>query len=196
MRKGFFVDRKYPPIGFGRDPEETDAKFDDYLAVGKVLVSWAQDRSKWPTNLKDFRDWLGAKHADYTPRNTHLVIPEEIKQISIVQAGDGDGPFPNVQKPRPDVKPEKVEKYEQITDDAETGPQFILRLPPCEQVTESEDRAEFDNDDNKSYLLPPLYTVQLFKQGSQQNMRRDGTPISQLEMFYARVADYTMRSCR
>jgi hypothetical protein len=67
-------------------------------------------------------------------------------------------------------------------DDNDTDLEFVLRLPPKGQVTESEDRVK-DAQPGQAYPLPNLYAV----------LPGLNSP---LDAFYSRIADYTMRSCR
>jgi hypothetical protein len=67
-------------------------------------------------------------------------------------------------------------------DDNDTDLEFVLRLPPKGQVTESEERVA-NAPVGHGYPLPNLYDVL-------PGLNRP------LEAFYSRVADYTMRSCR
>ncbi len=63
------------------------------------------------------------------------------------------------------------------------GLEFVLRLPPKGQVMESAERID---SGITSYPLPPLYELYL-----QQGHGRPPKGV-----FHARIADYTMRSCR
>lgn len=63
--------------------------------------------------------------------------------------------------------------------------EFILRLPAKGQVSESEQLATQGN-----YAQPPV----IHMLDSQQD--ENGNPLSPLQQFHARVADYTMRQCR
>lgn len=70
-------------------------------------------------------------------------------------------------------------------DDTQGNSEFVLRLPPRGQVSESEDLA------NKgTYDQPPIIHMLDAKKDE------TGNELSAIERFRARVADYTMRSCR
>ncbi|WP_095491108.1 hypothetical protein [Mesorhizobium temperatum] len=146
-------DRKYPPVQFGIDGDETGAIFKDYEAVGKKLVEWAQQgRESWPKTIDELR--VAFKDL--------LTIPDVFKRLRVEQG-----------------------------DDATEGDyELVLRLPPKGQVTESEQIVKASVDDDV-YPLPPLYKD--FEPGGRDEDKR---VITQLRFFYARVGDYTMRSCR
>jgi hypothetical protein len=91
----------------------------------------------------------------------HLTIPPKVKVLKVIQGDDHD--------------PKSTE--------------FILRLPPKNQVSESEKIVR--TSPNGAYELPPLYTE--YKPGEKDE---DGKVINRLRAFYARVGDYTMRGCR
>ncbi|RWN02217.1 MAG: hypothetical protein EOR84_05115 [Mesorhizobium sp.] len=78
----------------------------------------------------------------------------------------------------------------QGNDRTEGDYEFLLRLPPKGQVTESEQIVTASVGDDV-YPLPPLYTD--YEPGGRDE---DQNVITQLRFFYARVADYTMRGCR
>ncbi|MES0166656.1 hypothetical protein NKJ87_11710 [Mesorhizobium sp. M0027] len=75
-------------------------------------------------------------------------------------------------------------------DHIEDNYEFLLRLPPKGQVTESEQIVKAKVEDDV-YPLPALYKD--FEPGGRDEDKR---VITQLRFFYARVADYTMRGCR
>ena len=140
---------------------------------------------------------LKAHHGDYNPiadeADRCLVISNKYERFSLIQAGDGVGDFSG-QPTKPVLHPDNDVEFfsephsHQVELGGEGGKQgleFIIRLPPCGQVTESEDRVK---NGQSGYGLPPLYTDILFS--SRPNR------VSELEILRARVADYTMRSCR
>ena len=90
-----------------------------------------------------------------------LFVPPEYKRLRIVQA---DNPWI-------------------LSEDGDDGLEFVLRLPPKDQVMESASRVD---QGITNYPLPPLYTDYLV----------DGHGIPAKSVLFARIADYTMRSCR
>lgn len=70
-------------------------------------------------------------------------------------------------------------------DEAGGNCEFVLRLPSKGQVSESETLAR-----DGHYQLPPL--IRMLDDGQDES----GDPLSPLQRFHARVADYTMRQCR
>ena len=200
---GFFENRNYPAIGFGPSyiatedvADETNAELPHYTHVGKTLIKWAQNRTTWPNDIVEFLRELKAHHEDYNPignpADRCIVFPRKIKRITIVQAGDGStGAGGQPIQPNLDgatvqyTQDSDCKKVELDGDDGSNGPEFVVRLPPCGQVTESEDRIL----GGSSYLLPPLYEGILFS--------TDPNPgVNSIDVLRARVADYTMRSCR
>ena len=91
----------------------------------------------------------------------HLTIPATVKTLKVVQG----------------------------TDDDSKSTEFILRLPPKGQVSETEKIVS--DSPNSTYELPPLYTE--YQPGG---VDESGATIDRLRAFYSRVADYTMRGCR
>ncbi len=73
----------------------------------------------------------------------------------------------------------------QSYDSDEGNFEFILRLPAKGQVSESERLAEAGQ-----YEQPPVIRFLNAKQDE------SGNPLTPLQQFHARVADYTMRQCR
>ena len=73
----------------------------------------------------------------------------------------------------------------QSYDSADGNFEFILRLPAKGQVSESERLAEAG-----LYEQPPVIRFLNAKQDE------SGNPLTPLQQFHARVADYTMRQCR
>lgn len=73
-------------------------------------------------------------------------------------------------------------RIEQADSETSAGLEFVLRLPPAGQVSESEERVASALP-GQGYPLPNLYT------------ELAGHDVA-LDAFYGRVADYTMRSCR
>ncbi|TIP75577.1 MAG: hypothetical protein E5X53_01930 [Mesorhizobium sp.] len=72
--------RKYPPIQFGIDGDETSAIFKDYEAVGKKLVEWAQQgEDSWPKTIDELR--VAFKDL--------LTIPDVFKRLRVEQGDDG-----------------------------------------------------------------------------------------------------------
>jgi hypothetical protein len=76
-------------------------------------------------------------------------------------------------------------KVIQSDDSKEDNVEFILRLPAKNQVSESEQLAT-----DGSYGKPPVIKI--------LNDEKDAVKgaLTKLDLFHARVADYTMRQCR
>jgi hypothetical protein len=112
----------------------------------------------WATGA---RAWP-ANMADFrTQVGSNMHVPQEYQRLRIVQADNA-----SVQ-----------------SESGSNGLEFVLRLPPKGQVSES---AQIVADNLQDYPLPRLYT--LFLQPGH------GRPA--LDVFHSRIADYTMRSCR
>jgi hypothetical protein len=111
----------------------------------------------------------------------------------IAWAKDGPASWPkNMEELREELKglvtfPKQITRLTIVQgyDDTEGNSEFVLRLPPKGQVSESEVLA-----DKGTYDEPPVLRM-LVK-------RRDESEeeLNAIERFRARVADYTMRSCR
>lgn len=213
MDANFFENRNYPPIGFGNDrgrdqtstkpkrgPDESDASFENYEAVGNVIIRWARDRSEWPSTIQAFMHELGAYHEIYNPniKNINIVIPKEYDRFALVQAGDGKDPkTPDMSGGIEPHRQRSNEQYMVLLDDRPgqtqpVGAQFVVRLPPAGQVSESLGRT---SQQDSQYNLPPLYT-QFLCPNADAPVDGNGNSIDDVRMFAARVADYTMRSCR
>ena len=76
-------------------------------------------------------------------------------------------------------------KVIQSDDSMEDNAEFILRLPAKNQVSESEELAT-----QGTYSKPPVIAILHDETDTQHG------DLTKLEMFHARVADYTMRQCR
>ena len=88
-------------------------------------------------------------------------------------------------------------RIEQADSNTAAGLEFVLRLPPDGQVAESENRIK----QGAGYVLPPLYSLLAEARDPEPTLvqlipDQDPDKALNLETFYARVADYTMRSCR
>lgn len=83
--------------------------------------------------------------------------------------------------------PEGVKRLKviQSDDSLEDNVEFILRLPAKNQVSESEALAKEGN-----YNKPPVIEIIFMENDSKKG------PLTKLDLFHARVADYTMRQCR
>jgi len=112
----------------------------------------------WATGAKAWPESM----ADFRAQiGTSMHIPAEYERLRIVQADN-----PSVQ-----------------CECGSNGLEFVLRLPPKGQVSESQ---QIVANDLQGYPLPRLYTLFL----------QDGHAFAREEVFLSRIADYTMRSCR
>lgn len=81
------------------------------------------------------------------------------------------------------------ERYETLEICQGDDHHFILRLPPNRQVSESERRAKKQAKEDPgvvSYDPPHFYTDMLTGQ----------KPFDNIEFYYSRISDYTIRGCK
>lgn len=84
------------------------------------------------------------------------------------------------------------ERYQRLSVVQGDNHHFILRLPPKDQVTQSEEDVLQDLEDEKntgerrSYELPQFYKDMLLESGLWNNAT----------FFYSRISDYTIRGCK
>ena len=183
----FNENRNFTSIAFGpHENEVVHADHGHYTNVGKVIVRWAKDRDQWPADIAAFEQQLNVTRVSDPNLNAWIYIPAIYTKITIVQAGDGtDEAIPlsghstitaaqtGSLSPRNDFGMRTLQG-------STPGAEFVLRLPPASQVAESEDRVA----NAFPYGSPNLYN------GFSNAFNSD------LDVFYARVADYTMRGCR
>lgn len=73
--------RKYPPLEFGPNNDETAARFIDYEEVGKKLVEWATGSpANWPKTMDELRAALGP----------HATFPPQVTRLTVVQSHDNE----------------------------------------------------------------------------------------------------------
>lgn len=183
----FNENRNFTSIAFG--PHEDEVSYAEpahYSDVGKVIVRWAKDRAQWPEDIATFVQQLHATRVSDFNLNAWIYIPAIYKKITLVQAGDGTneaialtGHSAITAAQTGSLSP-KTDFGFRTLQGSEAGAEFVLRLPPASQVAESEDRVA----NGIPYGSPNLYS------GFANQFA------SVLNVFYARVADYTMRGCR
>ena len=113
-----------------------------------------------------------------TGQRPHPKSMEEVREA----LGDGDNIF----------IPENMKNVEVVQgeDDDPESTTFILRLPPANQVSESQQQTS--QAGREPYPTPLLYDF-LIGLGALDD---EGKPAKTEDVMYARIADYTMRGCR
>ncbi|WP_417684023.1 hypothetical protein [Roseibium sp.] len=113
---------------------------------------------EWATGA---RPWPENMAAFRKAVGKNMYVPPEYERLRIVQADNG-----SVQ-----------------SEPGSNGLEFVLRLPPKGQVSES---AKIIRSGLSEYPLPRLYSMFL----------QEGHGFPAESVFFSRIADYTMRSCR